>query len=108
MKQNYTKQMQTDKVLSELLHIADEDIKRNGDTTLMSNIIEAMQVVEQQTGNLFVEKSIDRAKVISLLRELEVDLICAKHNCESQNVTKVLDCMGRTLTIAIEEVDSDG
>jgi|TARA_R100000482_G_C5126701_1_gene149150 hypothetical protein len=108
MKQNYTKQMQTDKVLSELLHIADEDIKRNGDTTLMSHIIEAMQVVEQQTGNLFAEKSIDRAKVISLLRELEVDLVCAKHNCESQDVTKVLDCMGRTLTIAIEEVDSDG
>ena len=100
--------MQTDKVLSELLHIADEDIKRNGDTTLMSHIIEAMQVVEQQTGNLFAEKSIDRAKVISLLRELEVDLVCAKHNCESQDVTKVLDCMGRTLTIAIEEVDSDG
>ena len=100
--------MQTDKVLSELLHIANEDIKRNGDTTLMSHIIEAMQVVEQQTGNLFAEKSIDRAKVISLLRELEVDLVCAKHNCESQDVTKVLDCMGRTLTIAIEEVDSDG
>ena len=108
MKQNYTKQMQTDKVLSELLHIADENIKRDGDTTLMSHIIEAMQVVEQQTGNLFTKKSIDRAKVISLLRELEVDLICAKHNCESQDVTKVLDCMGRTLTIAIEEVDSDG
>ena len=56
MKQNYTKQMQTDKVLSELLHIADENIKRNGDTTLMSHIIEAMQVVEQQTGKLFVSK----------------------------------------------------
>ncbi len=108
MKQNYTKQMQTDKVLSELLHIADEKIKRNGDTTLMNHIIEAMQVVEHQTGSLFIEKPIDRAKVISLLRELEVDLVCAKHNSESQNVTKVLDCMGRTLTIAIEEVDSDG
>lgn len=56
MKQNYTKQMQTDKVLSELLHIADENIKRNGNTTLMNHIIEAMQVVEQQTGKLFVGK----------------------------------------------------
>jgi hypothetical protein len=79
----------------------------------MSHIIEAMQVVENETGRLFVgkpmveDKTIDRARVISLLRELEIDLICAKHNCESQNVTKVLDCMGRTLTNAIEEVGSD-
>lgn len=56
MKQNYTKQMQTDKVLSELLHIAGENIKHNGDTTLMNHIVEAMQVVEQQTGKLFVSK----------------------------------------------------
>tara|TARA_Y100000004_G_scaffold40320_1_gene43615 strand:- start:2384 stop:2584 length:201 start_codon:yes stop_codon:yes gene_type:complete len=56
MKQNYTKKMQTDKVLSELLHIANENIERDGDTTLMNHIIEAMQVVEQQTGKLFVGK----------------------------------------------------
>ena len=48
--------MQTDKVLSELMHIANENIKRNGDVTLLNHIMEAMQIVEQQTGKLFVAK----------------------------------------------------
>jgi hypothetical protein len=56
MKQNHTKQMQTDKVLSELLHIAGENIKTNGDVTLLNYIMEAMQVVEHETGKLFVSK----------------------------------------------------
>jgi len=56
MKQNYTRRMQTDKVLSELLHIAGDNIKRNGDVTLMNQIMEAIQVVEHETGKLFVSK----------------------------------------------------
>lgn len=48
--------MQTDKVLSELLHIAGDNIKRNGDVTLMNQIMEAIQVVEHETGKLFVSK----------------------------------------------------
>ena len=61
MKQNYTRKMQTDKVLSELLHIANENIRLNGDTTLMNHIVEAMQVVEKQTGKLFIGSEVSNA-----------------------------------------------
>ena len=61
MKQNYSRKMQTDKVLSELLHIANENIRHNGDTTLMNHIVEAMQVVEKQTGKLFIGSEANNA-----------------------------------------------
>ena len=56
--------MQTNEVLSELLNIANGNIERDGDISLMSNIIEAMQIVEQNSGELFVPKEETRVYLV--------------------------------------------
>ena len=64
MKQIKTRTMQTNEVLSELLNIANGNIERDGDISLMSNIIEAMQIVEQNSGELFVPKEETRVYLV--------------------------------------------
>ena len=53
------------------------------------------------------QKPINREKLIALLRQAEVDLINAKHNCENYDLSKDIRYALESLESAIEEVDSD-
>lgn len=53
------------------------------------------------------EKPINRAKLIELLRQAEVALSTAIHNCDSYDMDKDLRSVDGYLCQAIEEVDTD-
>jgi hypothetical protein len=57
--------------------------------------------------NPIKEKPINRAKLIELLRQAEVALSTALHNCESYDMNKDLQSLDAYLCLAIEEVDTD-
>ena len=52
-------------------------------------------------------KPINREKLIELLRQAEVDLINAKHNCDNYDLSKDIRYALESLEQAIEEVDTD-
>lgn len=54
------------------------------------------------------QKPINRAKLIELLRQAELALSTAIHNCDSYDMDKDLRNVDGYLCSAIEEVDSDG
>ena len=49
----------------------------------------------------------NRKKLTSILRELEIELVDAKHNCTSRYVDDKIELLDQLLTQAIEEVDTD-
>jgi hypothetical protein len=53
------------------------------------------------------QKPINRAKLIELLRQAEVALSTAIHNCDSHDMDKDLRSVDGYLCQAIEEVDTD-
>ena len=60
------------------------------------------------------EKPINRKKLTAILRQIEVGLVDAKHNCDNYDIfsstkyiTEQLESAMENLTLAIEEVDTD-
>lgn len=53
------------------------------------------------------QKPINRAKLIELLRQAEIQLTTAKHNCYDYDLSKDIRYALESLELAIEEVDTD-
>ena len=78
---------------------ARDELILSGDEENKELINKAIEIIDN---NLVVEE-----KLTSILRQLEVELVDAKHNCTSRYVTDKLELALEKLTQAIEEVESE-